>query len=273
MKRLKNYVEMAGIDQWGVCSFREASLLPVRSRSRIPPEASHIIVFVFGYYTEEYPERNISRYAIADDYHTVLLPRLRDLAETLEAAFSGERFIPFIDASPVEEVRAAYLAGLGDIGKNGLLLNPCYGSYCFIGELVTTMPMVLAQSKPQRVCTGCGACIAACPSGALTEQGFLKEKCRSHITQKKGELADWEKKEIAAGGMAWGCDCCVDACPVNRRAQKSRVPEFYQNRIPIVTESSAETLCKIKSFGWRGQSVLLRNLSYLAKIENEPLVR
>lgn len=268
MERLRAYLERAGMDQWGVCPLAKTPLLPVRSRNRIPPEAQSVLVILFGYYTEDYPERNISRYAIADDYHSVLLPKLQDLAQTLEAAFPGERFVPFTDASPVAEVAAGHLAGLGDVGMNGLLLNPVYGSYCLIGELVTTLALT-GPGPGQPVCTRCGACVAACPSGALTAEGFILEKCRSHITQKKGVLSDWEQAQIKAGGMAWGCDRCTDACPVNKRAQKSRVAAFYENRLPLLTAANAAELCKTKSFGWRGQSVVLRNLSYLDETEND----
>lgn len=267
MERLRHKLD-AVTDQWGVCAFSQVPLLPVRSRGRLPEDAKSVIVLLFGYYTEEYPKRNLSRYAIADDYHTVLLPKLQALADGLAESFP-ERFVPFVDASPIGEVEAARLAGLGDVGKNGQLLNERYGSYCFIGEIVTTMELDQRGPASGGLCTGCGACVAACPSGALTEDGFQKERCRSHITQKKGALSPWEQKEIAAGRMAWGCDCCVDACPVNRRAGKSLVPEFYQNRVPIVTPENAAALCLTKAYGWRGQSVLLRNLSFLEKTGND----
>lgn len=263
MKRLEKYLAAAEMDQWGVCSLAEVPLLPVRSKSRIPAGAANIIVMLFGYYTEEYPERNLSRYAIADDYHMVLLPKLKALAQTLEETFPGERFVPFTDASPILEVRAANLAGLGDVGMNGLLLNQVYGSYCLIGELVTTMKLTQKERAHPAICTHCGACVSACPSGALTASGFQKERCRSEITQKKGALTEWEQRQIAAGGMAWGCDCCVDACPVNRRARKSRVSEFYQNRVAVLTEENAKRLSQTKAYGWRGHEILLRNLSYL----------
>lgn len=269
MERLEKYLRAADMDQWGVCRFNDAPLLPVRAKSRIPADAANIIVILFGYYTEAYPERNLSRYAIADDYHMVLLPKLKALAERLEEAFPEERFVPFTDASPIGEVRAARLAGLGDIGMNGLLLNPVYGSYCLIGELVTTMALTQKERAHPAICTHCGACVSACPSGALTAAGFQRERCRSEITQKKGALTDWERRQVAAGGMAWGCDCCVDACPVNRRAQKSRVAEFYENRVPVLTKDNAQLLCETKAYGWRGHQILLRNLSCIEKTESD----
>ncbi len=250
-------------DTWGICPFEGIPLLPVRSRKRLPEGAKSIIVLLFGYYTEEYPQRNIARYAVADDYHTILLPKLQGLADELAEAFPGEAFVPFIDASPIAEVEAACRAGLGQPGRNGLLINPCYGSYCFIGEVVTTALLDRGTLKGPALCIGCDACIRACPTGALSEKGFCLEKCRSYITQKKGELADWESQEIRLGGKVWGCDCCVDACPRNRQARQSRVPEFYENREPVLTLEVVEKLYPVKAYGWRGQKVLYRNLSLL----------
>ena len=78
-------------DTWGICPFEGIPLLPVRSRKRLPEGAKSIIVLLFGYYTEEYPQRNIARYAVADDYHTILLPKLQGLADELAEAFPGRK--------------------------------------------------------------------------------------------------------------------------------------------------------------------------------------
>lgn len=118
--------------------------------------------------------------------------------------YNGDVFIPFVDSSPVAEVRAASLAGLGDIGMNGQLLNETYGSYCFIGEIVTTADFPAAGRKANPLCTHCGRCAAACPTGALSQEGFNREKCRSHITQKKGELTEWEREQIRAAASCGG---------------------------------------------------------------------
>ena len=231
MERLRACMQPFGIDQWGACRF---------------------------------PDRNIARYAVPDDYHSILRPLLAEVAASCAERFPGEAFVPFIDSSPIDEVAAAALAGLGEVGLNGLLLNPVYGSYCFIGEIVTTLPLEIPPPQPQQLCTRCGACRAACPSGALAQGRFTRERCRSELTQKKGELTLWEQEQIREGGLVWGCDRCTEACPVNRSAAKSRVEGFYRNPAPVVDAQNAALLCKTKSYGWRGKNILLRNLHILS---------
>ena len=153
MDQLIKCMESHGMDQWGVCRFEDAlPLLEVRAKRRLPERAKSIIVILFGYYIGEYPNRNISRYALMDDYHTVIRATLEELAKELQNMYNGDVFIPFVDSSPVAEVRAASLAGLGDIGMNGQLLNETYGSYCFIGEIVTTADFPAAGRKANPLC-------------------------------------------------------------------------------------------------------------------------
>lgn len=265
MAELEQIVRDAGIDQWGVCAFADAlPLLEVRAKARIPENAKSIIVFLFGYYTNSYELRNISRYAIVDDYHTVIRGILENLAQNINKKYINNIFIPFVDASPLVEVRAAYLSGLGDVGRNGQLLNPVYGSYCFIGEIVTDLVLPPGQPQSKKMCVNCGQCLAACPTGALSEDGFDKTKCRSFLTQKKGALSEWERGQIQAGGFVWGCDRCTDACPVNRQAAKSRVEAFYRDNQPVLGYDTIGKLCETKAYGWRGEKVLRRNLDIIS---------
>lgn len=263
---LKKCLEQAGISQWGICRYTDVlPLLNVRSKTRVPEDAKSIIVLLFGYYIGDYSNRNISRYAIVDDYHSVIKSILEDLSKQLEKMYKNDIFIPFVDSSPISEVRAACLAGLGDVGMNGQLLNAYFGSYCFIGEIITNMDLAPNECKAQKLCTRCGQCILACPTGALRVDGFDKEKCRSHITQKKGVLSDWEREQIRLGGFVWGCDRCTDCCPVNRNAHKSEIEAFYQDIEPVVGQDNLASLCKTKAYGWRGQAVLQRNLDILSE--------
>ena len=256
-----------GISQCGFCPYDAVlPLLPVRSASRIPEGAKTVIFALFPYWIGEYPERNISRYAIPDDYHLIAGDLLSRCTASLSDQFPGEVFVPFVDSSPIREVRGAYLAGLGYRGKNGLLIHPEFGSYVFIGEIVTTLA-IPPDREPLGDCLGCGKCLTACPTGALCENTVCEERCRSSITQKKGELTDWEKQQLISGGLVWGCDICNDVCPMNRNASPSDLPVFYKNATAVITHENLPLLRKQKAFNYRSRSVMERNLSLLEKDE------
>lgn len=257
-----------GISQCGFCAYDAVlPLLPVRSASRIPENAKTVIFALFPYNIGEYPDRNISRYAIPDDYHIIAGELLKNCAEALKNKFPNDEFIPFVDSSPIREVHGAYLAGLGYLGKNGLLIHPTFGSYVFIGELVTTLELS-PDREPMGECLNCGKCLSACPSGALCEGMVNEERCRSAITQKKGELTEWEQQQLISGGLVWGCDICNDVCPMNKNAALSDLQPFYENATAVITYENLPLLRKQKAFNYRSRSVMERNLALLERDEN-----
>ncbi len=269
MQYIRCVFKSRGVSQCGCCSFSHVlPLLEVRSRARIPEGARTVIFALFPYYTGLLPHRNLSRYAVPDDYHLIAGRVLEGCQGALEEAFPQERFVSFVDSSPIREVQGAYLAGLGWMGRNGQLINPRFGSYVFIGEIVTTLE-IPCQPRPMGKCLDCGACRRACPTGALTEGSVEEALCRSAVTQKKGELTLWETEQIRAGGMVWGCDICNDVCPMNRRALPSDMRQFYQSMDSVVTEENLSRLRKRKAFGYRGRAVMERNLGILAASKTE----
>lgn len=251
-----------GITQWGVAGFDDLlPLLPVKSARHLPRDPRSAIVFLVGYFAGE-QEHNIARYAWVDDYHTVI-PRLAEpVLKGLENLFPGHTFALFTDTGPVREVVAAHLAGLGFVGKNGLLINTAYGSCHFIAEIVTDANLPLSVPV-QDGCGSCDACIKACPTNALGGDAFVKERCRSFITQKKGELTGEEQEQIKQGGLVWGCDVCTMACPHNNPPKPGH-PVFTGGRLhPVLTEENMAKIYKQKAYGYRGKSVLQRNLGIL----------
>lgn len=268
LSRCRELALPLGFGDIGVCPFAplQPHLLAVRSRGRLPDDAAYVIVLLAGYYVGEANESNLARYAWIDDYHEVLLPRLRTLCGFLEKQYNTSQFIPFVDSSPIPEIMAASLAGLGEPGKNGLLFHPLYQNACFICEIVTNAPLgINFDCKADKLCTGCGRCIAACPTGALTENGLNPDKCRSQLTQKKGVLTHWEEAQICVGGMAWGCDICMQACPLNKSAAITAVDDFRSHVAPMLTKENLDALLRRKAYGWRGRAVLERNLALLAE--------
>ncbi len=246
---------------WGVCGFSEISehILSCRAASRLPKESKSIICGIFPYNLgeESYGGSNISRYAVVPDYNNTIRDMLEKAAQKLRALYPDEQFEVFCGNSPLPEVSTAQLAGLGEKGVNGLLLTENYGSWVFIGEIVTTLHLEPSQNRAS-VCGRCGKCVDACPTGALTFDGFDREKCLSYISQQKKPLTPEQEALIKSSGSVWGCDICQNVCPKNIGAQVTAIDEFVKG---AVSRAEHDTSLDNRAFGWRGKKVLERNLN------------
>lgn len=241
------------------------ALLPVGSRRRLPKEAKSVLFALFPYYVGEYPGRNLSRYAILPDYHSICMEILTAAGVKLGEKFPGHSFVPFVDASPIPEVEGARLAGLGVVGRNGQLIHPTLGSLFFIGELVTDLELPTLRPPLEGGCLGCGRCLAVCPGGALTGAGLDLSRCRSHITQKKGALTPEEAALVAGGPFIWGCDLCTDCCPHNENPLPTPILGFYEGILPHITGENLDRALQNRAMSYRGRQVLERNLALLGK--------
>ena len=253
----------SGIELWGCCEYTPELLLNgSRSVNRLPDGASSVIVCAFPWFAGIPTKRNVSLYAIARDYHTIAGDMLKSAAKILEQNFQQNSFVPFIDASPIDEVKAGCLSGIGVLGLNFQLITEKYGSMVFIGEIVTNLKLPFAKHE-EKNCEGCMACINACPTGALGKNGLNRPLCRSFITQKKGGLTEWEAEQVAKGGLIWGCDICTLSCPHNNGLSKSNIGGFTENLVPVIASEDIDMLLTLHSYGWRGREVLERNLNIL----------
>ncbi|MEG2144207.1 MAG: DUF1730 domain-containing protein [Oscillospiraceae bacterium] len=262
IKALQSSMAENGIEDFGVCAFDSALVLSTASQRRLPKNPQSIISAVFPYYSGLEEHGNISLYAMVSDYHQIVKPRLLLASDALSRAFPQNSFVAFTDASPMDEIHAAQRAGLGMVGKNGLLITKKYSSFCFIGEIVTDLSLPATDFRD--VCENCGACIKACPTGALTPHGFKKELCRSLITQKKGELTALEAEEIQKGGLIWGCDLCQLACPHSKNPSMTPIKEFKKLTTVISLDNLDEFYPK-SSFNWRKKEVIIRNIKLAEK--------
>ena len=170
----------------------------------------------------------IARYALGRDYHKTLRRRLAKLARRIEASAgvteTGSR--AFVDSAPVLEKPLGAKAGLGWQGKNTLLLNEQAGSWFFLGEIYTNLPLPVTPPRPQPGCGSCRACLSVCPTKAFVGPGKLDaRRCISYLTiENKGPIP--EDLRAAIGNRVFGCDDCQIVCPWNRFARRSAEAEF-----------------------------------------------
>ena len=237
------------------------SLIECAAKRRIPENARTVISILFPYYLGEdyYRSLNVSRYAVSEDYHIITGKIINDIAAALREKFPGNTFEAFVDNSPFPEVRCAVNAGLGVMGLNNLFINKDYGSWVFLGEIVTDRYFEPFRGE-YSLCDGCNRCIKACPVSAISGRELLKEKCLSFLSQKKGELSEETKALIASTGCAWGCDICQKVCPMNINARTTPIKEFFDTAEAFVTK---DTGIENRAFAWRGKAVIDRNLEIL----------
>ena len=262
-EQLEEILRRNQIHSYGISDYQKIrEFLPCRNRERIPENAKRVIVCAFPYYTGEYPDANVCKYAMVKDYHVVVRTILNQAAEELSRAFDA-CFVGFTDVSALPERACAIDSGLGFLGVNGMVIHPEYGSFFVIGELVTDYPFACSQPLPTKSCMQCGRCVAACPGNAISWEGIDYSRCLSEITQRKGELTLLEQTQIQKNGLMWGCDACQNCCPHNRDLPLTYLEAFSSDVQPVVTRENLNVLCKSRAFGYKGKTLLKRNLDLI----------
>lgn len=178
------------------------------------PGVKSIIMLTYEYAREDARRSNgkIARYAQGEDYHKLLASKLADIDETL--SFYGGQQRCFTDSGPVSERFFAAQAGLGWIGRNGLLIRPGLGSYCFLASILTTLELP-ADTPMHNHCGNCHRCEQACPTAALNNGCCDANKCLSFWTI-EAQSPTPEHISQTAPERIYGCDICQEACPWNR---------------------------------------------------------
>ncbi|MFM6962006.1 MAG: tRNA epoxyqueuosine(34) reductase QueG [Polynucleobacter victoriensis] len=167
----------------------------------------------------------VAMYARGRDYHKVLRQRLQTLAEEIQKKVGSLGYRVFVDSGPVMEVELAQKSGLGWRGKHTLLLNREAGSMFFLGEILVDVPFPVDEPITSH-CGECSACINICPTGAITAPYQLDaRRCISYLTiEHKGSIPP-ELRPLM-GNRIYGCDDCQLACPWNKFAQMTSLPDF-----------------------------------------------
>jgi epoxyqueuosine reductase len=167
----------------------------------------------------------ISRYALGRDYHKLIRKRLAQLAQRIQDAAGGQ-YRAFVDSAPVLERAIAEQAGLGWIAKNTMLINPGAGSWFFLGEIYTDLPLPADPAPVNNHCGTCSACLEVCPTQAFVGPYVLDaRRCISYLTIEHAGSIDPQLRPLM-GNRIFGCDDCQLFCPWTKFAQDTRQTDF-----------------------------------------------
>ncbi len=250
-------------------SFEEKDLVLKIDLSSEMKSAKTIISVAFPYYYDSYlhDKGYFSLYTLGKDYHLVVKDYLEKVAEVIRE-FGYEAQV-FSDNNGLPERYIAYTSGVGEVGRNHMLVTKDYGSYVFLGEILTNLEMETSERPLDElfnygVCGTCENCLKACPTKILGEELYDTHRCMSYITQNK-EVSDQDM--LLFKGRLFGCDTCQRVCPLNQEV-KSRVMEEFEPR-EYMKYPDLDTLLNLTnlefnkyretSSGWRGKKLLQRN--------------
>lgn len=223
------------------------------------------IALPYKYRDQNYFSPYVSKYTLGEDYHRVLTIKLELLKKYIEDNYD-EKSLIFCDTGVLSDKEVARKSGIGFQGKNTNIITKKYGSYVFLGEVLTTLEIEQDIEK-KSLCMNCNKCIVACPANALSENGLDSKKCLSYITQKKEDLTNEEINTL--GLRIFGCDTCQDVCPFNKEVSTSSIEEFKPLDIlmnmdleEILSMSNKEFKFKYgkHALSWRGKYIIQRNL-------------
>ncbi|MCC2252132.1 tRNA epoxyqueuosine(34) reductase QueG [Virgibacillus sp. AGTR] len=242
---------------------------------RLLPEAQSIISIALAYpsrmkdaprSTREERRGLFARASWGVDYHIVMRDRLEKLAAFIQEKVPDGKNKVMVDTGELSDRAVAERAGIGFSGKNTSIITPEFGSFVYLGELITNVPFVPDEPVDDS-CGSCTKCIDACPTGAIVQGGQLNaQRCIAFLTQTKDFLPDEFRSKI--GNRVYGCDTCQVVCPKNHKVDFHIHPEFEPEHevakpklIPMLRMSNREFK---RTFGhisgsWRGKKPIQRN--------------
>ena len=232
------------------------------------------IAFPYLHKSDFKNSQGFSVYTQGRDYHRVVKEYLTKICGYIEENLGGKA-LAFVDNNTLPERYIAYLANLGFIGKNNMLITSRYGSYVFLGEIITDIELdpeeyedkekSLDYSELYKECGSCNICMRECPTKAINEEKRNSNICLSYITQKKQIEDKWFS---LIGGRVFGCDSCQKNCPYNFKAEFSTIKEFipfdYMENLDLeeilsMNNKTFKERYAITASAWRGKSLLQRN--------------
>src|SRR5690625_5565978 len=255
--------------------FEKGSVEERTEPERLLPEAQSIISIAVAYpaqmrdaprSTKETRRGIFCRASWGVDYHVVLRERLSKLSAFIKENVPDLQSKLMVDTGELSDRAVAERAGIGFSGKNTSIITPEFGSFVYLGELITNIPFI-PDSPVEEGCGDCRICMDACPTGALVEGGQLNsQRCLAFLTQTKDFLPDEFRTKI--GTRVYGCDTCQAVCPWNKQIDFHLHPEFEPE--PEVAKPKLKPMLRMSNralrgkFGhvagfWRGKNPLQRN--------------
>jgi epoxyqueuosine reductase len=214
------------------------------------------------------------------DYHHILRNRLKKLEEFILTKVPEARVKSMVDTGELSDRAVAERAGIGWSGKNCSIITPEFGSYVYLGEMITSIPFE-PDTPIENQCGTCNKCIEACPTGALVQGGQINaQHCIGFLTQTKGFIPDEFRDKI--GNRVYGCDSCQTACPVNKgknfhfHEEMEAEPEIAKPLLkPMLKMSNREFKQRFGHVAgsWRGKKPIQRNaIIALAHFKDETAI-
>lgn len=209
----------------------------------------------------------ISRYALGRDYHKVMRKRLQKLAQSIQTVAGACGYRVFVDSAPVLEKALAEKAGLGWIGKHTNLLNQHTGSWFFLGEIYTNLPLPVDEPVSPH-CGNCHACLDVCPTQAIIAPYRLDaRRCISYLTIELHGVIPLEFRPLI-GNRIYGCDDCQLVCPWNRFAKTTTLEDFRIRHGLDTPELTTLFLWNEEEFLNRTEGMAIRRIGYIRWLRN-----
>lgn len=279
--RCRNFHELRTVYQYRKNNHLENEFEEESIELRINPkhymkEGKTIISIAFPYlYKSDFKNsQGFSVYTQGKDYHTVVREYLNRICDYIEKNLGGKA-LALVDNNTLPERYIAYLANIGFIGKNNMVITSKYGSYVFLGEIITNLELEPEEYEDKeksldsinlyKECGNCNICMRECPTKAINEEKRNNNICLSYITQKKQIEDKWFS---VIDGRVFGCDSCQKICPYNINAELSNIKEFTPfdhienldlEEIISMDNKTFKERYAITASAWRGKALLQRN--------------
>jgi len=245
--------------------------------TKLVPGAKSVITVLKNYFPQQQgsTELKISKYALGQDYHTVIKSALKSMIALLQQEIGQFNGRGFVDSAPVLERTWAERSGLGWIGKNGNVITKDSGSFFFIATLITDLELIYDDPFAKDYCGSCTRCIDACPTEAILPDKVINgSRCIAYFTiELKDEIIPAEHKGKFRDWM-FGCDICQDVCPWNRFSKPHNeiaftpIPEvlnFSTKDWEALSEDAFKKIFKNSPFSRAKLKGIQRNIKFLQK--------